>query len=189
MLNLNELLTLMRGGVYTPQETLGVYDAQEQARRERRQTRKADLAEMLSGLQTAAYEGALEGTSLDALLANPAVSSVAGTLGPDALTSALSPYYHGVTNPDSRNFGISKLNESLDAEDQQAILSDFYPEMQDPAKTLEDARQVIQNQAAQRYGPKVYTILRSQIDELLNNAFADTYKPAGRGTIPRPRPT
>jgi hypothetical protein len=105
MLNLNELLTLMRGGVYTPQETLGVYDAQEQARRERRQTRKADLAEMLSSLQTTAYESATEGTSLDALLANPAVSQAAGALGEDALTSVLSPYY--------RKSGVSRLNPTL----------------------------------------------------------------------------
>jgi hypothetical protein len=106
MLNLNELLSLMQGGVYTPQETLGVYDTQEQARKERRQTRKASLAEMLSGLQTTAYEGAMEGTPLDALLANPAISQAAGTLGEDALTSVLSPYY--------RKSGVSRLNPTLE---------------------------------------------------------------------------
>jgi hypothetical protein len=167
--DLESLIGALRHNVLSPEQGWAQLEGLKDARVEERQARKAGLAELLSGVQSAGFEAASEGTDLSTLLMDPSLGAARSKFGDDTLAQVLSPYFHATANPDAGSHGLSRLNTMLDPEDQQLILQDFYTEMQ-KSGSLEGARQAVQNKASQAYGPNVYATLRGQIDELLNKA-------------------
>lgn len=173
MAYLNQLDTLLgglRAGVYDPQDALSGLMELQQARKdrrlERRQTAQAAQQDALSSLTGLAYSSASEGDPLSSLTMNPEFSTAASTLGLPLGQAKRAVKQMGYYGPG----GVSSLNPMLDPEDEGAILSDFYAAIQEGAD-LTAAREKVQNTASQAYDPATYSILRPQIDELLNKTF------------------
>lgn len=177
--DVESLIGALQHGVLDPTQGWGqlegLKDERVANRLARRTSQQEALSELLSSVQTTGYTAAKEGTDLSTLLLDPTIAQAQSQFGEDTLMSILSPYYRATSNPEAGSYGMSRLNTQLDPDDQNAILEDFYEQMRKPGADPEVARQAVQNRASQAYGPNVYTAIRGQIDELINDATKTTF--------------
>lgn len=174
---LDTLLRAVQAGAVGGDDALaGLFDLREQ-RADNRQARRQAAQEaamqgqtnLLGDLSGMAMTEAQQGTGLEDLL--KMVSAQAGFSG-----TSLAPQFAGqfgsgleslyVTDPDSKNYGFSRLSPSLDAEDAQAI-ADMAMQGETP-----DAIHAL---AQSTYGPKVYASIAPEIDDLINKAMQRGY--------------
>ena len=178
---LKRLIGAVDVGVLDPTQGYSALEQLVGSRADARKTRREDeraLAyeaqqaqqDALSGLMTGAHEAATKGASYESLLSDPTMAGIQ-----QIPADYLSTMFHAPDNPESRNYGISKINPTLDSADVQQITADFYGAVDPNQPDLETARRTIQNNAATAYGPKVYAQMRPQIDELINELFKNTF--------------
>lgn len=91
--DLEALIGALQHGVIDPTQGWGQLEGLRDEQEAKRQARKAALQEMLTGVQTAGYEGAMAGQDLASVLANPAIAQAQQKFGSDALMQVLSPYF------------------------------------------------------------------------------------------------
>lgn len=156
--DLESLIGALQHGVVDPTQGWAQLEGLRDQQAEKKQARKAALAEMLSGVQQTGYETALEGGNLETLLANPQVAQAESRFGTDALMQMLSPYFNtkGTLAPEGArspfpyapnpNYGQSRLTQgspSLSPTDEADITRYVADELSkgagiDPTKLFQD---------------------------------------------------
>lgn len=172
MNELEMLIGALKHDVVTPEQGLSqlmAYEDQQKAKRlERKEKRLASqdaLTDALMGAQSSAYTAAAKGTPLSQFISSPDAQG----LPPDLLAGMLSPYYHAPDNPESRNFGISRLNPMLPVDADGDIFSIVKDELEngniDPGTITDIVRDAL------GYGPKVSASLSSQIAQKVQESI------------------
>lgn len=172
MNQLEMLIGALQHDVITPQQGLAqlmAYDEERKAKRaeraEQQRVSQDVLTEALLGAQSAAYSAASKGTPLSQFMVSPEAQG----LPPDLLTGLLAPYYHAPDNPDSGNFGISRINPTLPQDADGDIFSIVRDEWASGNRTPANITAVVGD--ALGYGPNVSAALGTQIATKVQEAI------------------